>query len=138
MRDMRNVQRQAWAEAPAVLRERVAELERERELLNAIANYAPSLICLVDGDGRVRPFASNRAFEQVLGYGPHETGGDLFWEKYVADGERGRARGPRPLGDPLARLERARGRGGSSATGPRSTSSGPARRCPRSRAVRST
>ena len=45
---------------PAVLRERVAELERERELLNAIANYAPSLICLVDGDGRVRPFASNR------------------------------------------------------------------------------
>ena len=77
---------------PAVLRERVAELERERELLNAIANYAPSLICLVDGDGRVRPFASNRAFEQVLGYAPHETGGDLFWEKYVADGERSRAR----------------------------------------------
>jgi len=77
---------------PAVLRERVAELERERELLNAIANYAPSLICLVDGDGRVRPFASNRAFEQVLGYAPHETGGALFWEKYVADGERSRAR----------------------------------------------
>src|SRR5580765_743951 len=77
---------------PAVLRERVAELERERELLNAIANYAPSLICLVDGDGRVRPFASNRAFEQVLGYAPHETGGELFWEKYVADGERSRAR----------------------------------------------
>ena len=53
--------------SPAALRERVAELERERELLNAIANYAPSLICLVDGDGRVRPFASNRAFEQILG-----------------------------------------------------------------------
>jgi len=80
------------AKSPAVLRERVAELERERELLNAIANYAPSLICLVDGDGRVRPFASNRAFEQILGYLPHETGGDLFWEKYVADGERSRAR----------------------------------------------
>ena len=40
----------------------------------------------------MRPFASNRAFEQVLGYAPHETGGDLFWEKYVADGERSRAR----------------------------------------------
>ena len=80
------------AKSPAVLRERVAELERERELLNAIANYAPSLICLIDGDGRVRPFASNRAFEQILGYAPHETGGQFFWDKYVADGERGRAR----------------------------------------------
>jgi PAS domain S-box-containing protein len=78
--------------SPGALRERVAELERERELLNAIANYAPSLICLVDSDGRVRPFASNRAFEQILGYAPHETGGELFWEKYVADGERARAR----------------------------------------------
>jgi PAS domain S-box-containing protein len=78
--------------SPAVLRERVAELERERELLNAIANYAPSLICLVDADGRVRPYASNRAFEQILGYEPHETGGELFWERYVADGERAGAR----------------------------------------------
>ena len=82
----------AGPKTTAVLRERVAELERERELLNAIANYAPSLICLVDDDGRVRPFASNRAFEQMLGYEPHETGGDLFWDKYVADGERSRAR----------------------------------------------
>jgi PAS domain S-box-containing protein len=74
------------------LRERVAELERERELLNAIANYAPSLICLVDNEGRVRPYASNRAFERTLGYEPHETGGALFWERYVADGERAVAR----------------------------------------------
>jgi transposase len=53
------------------LRQRVNELERERELLNAIANYAPSLICLVDEEGRVRPYASNRAFERTLGYEPH-------------------------------------------------------------------
>ena len=76
----------------ASLRERVAELERERELLNAIANYAPSLICLVDGEGRVRPYASNRAFERTLGYEPHETGDVFFWERYVADGERAAAR----------------------------------------------
>ena len=37
----------------AELRERVAELERERELLNAIANTAPSLLCLIDPDGTV-------------------------------------------------------------------------------------
>jgi PAS domain S-box-containing protein len=74
------------------LRERVAELERERELLNSIANNAPSLICLIDPDGRVRPFASNKAFERTLGYERHETGGGIFWERYVADGERARAR----------------------------------------------
>jgi PAS domain S-box-containing protein len=65
------------------LEERIAELERDRELLNAIANYAPSLICLIDPDGRVRPTATNRAFERALGYKPGESGGDLFWEKYV-------------------------------------------------------
>jgi len=74
------------------LRERVAELERERTLLNAIANYAPSLICLIDPDGTVRPHATNRAFERTLGYEPHETGGVLFWERYVPDGERAAAR----------------------------------------------
>ncbi|HEU5362375.1 MAG TPA: PAS domain S-box protein [Gaiellaceae bacterium] len=76
----------------AALNARIAELERERELLNAIANHAPSLICLVDSDGRVRPFATNKAFERTLGYEPHETGGAVFWERYVADGERAAAR----------------------------------------------
>jgi PAS domain S-box-containing protein len=74
------------------LRERVAELERERALLNAIANYAPSLICLIDPDGTVRPYATNRAFERTLGYEPEETGGVCFWERYVPDGERATAR----------------------------------------------
>lgn len=80
------------AKSPAALRERIAELERERELLNSIANYAPSLLCLVGDDGRVRPFASNKAFERTLGYSPDETGGDYFWDKYVPDGDRSRAR----------------------------------------------
>jgi PAS domain S-box-containing protein len=74
------------------LKGRIAELERERQLLNAIANYAPSLICLVDAEGRVRPYATNKAFERTLGYQPHETGGGLFWERYVPDGERAAAR----------------------------------------------
>ena len=67
------------------LRARVAELERERELLNSIANFAPSLICLVDETGRVQPAATNRAFERTLGYEPSETGGALFWERYVPE-----------------------------------------------------
>jgi PAS domain S-box-containing protein len=65
------------------LRARLAELERERELLNAIANYAPSLLCLINPDGRVRPTATNQAFERRLGYESEETGGVVFWERYV-------------------------------------------------------
>jgi PAS domain S-box-containing protein len=68
---------------PKPLEDRVAELERERELLNAIANYAPSLLCIVDGEGRLRPAATNRAFERALGYASGESGGELFWERYV-------------------------------------------------------
>jgi PAS domain S-box-containing protein len=67
----------------AELRARVAELERNRELLNAIANYAPSLLCIVDAEGRVRDRATNIAFERALGYDTDETGGVLFWERYV-------------------------------------------------------
>jgi PAS domain S-box-containing protein len=60
-----------------------AELERQRDFLNAIANHAPSLLCLVDADGRVPDRASNRAFEAQLGYTTEETGGHLFWDRYV-------------------------------------------------------
>jgi len=80
------------AKSSTVLKQRVAELERERELLNSIANNAPSLLCLIGDDGRVRPFATNKAFERTLGYEPHETGGHFFWDRYVPDGERAAAR----------------------------------------------
>src|SRR5262249_32365531 len=67
----------------ARLRDRIAALERNRELLNAIANYARSFLCIVDEEGRVRDRATNIAFENALGYAPDETGGVLFWERYV-------------------------------------------------------
>jgi PAS domain S-box-containing protein len=72
----------AEAELPA-LRRQVEELERDRELLNAIANHAPSLLCLVDADGSVRPGATNAAFERTLGYPPGEANGAVFWERFV-------------------------------------------------------
>jgi PAS domain S-box-containing protein len=60
-----------------------AELERQRNFLNAIANNAPSLLCLIDEKGIVAERASNIAFERTLEYDPSATGGDTFWEKYV-------------------------------------------------------
>jgi PAS domain S-box-containing protein len=66
-------------------RHRLAEeKEREREFLNAIANHAPSLLCLIDNRGVVAERATNIAFEQTLEYPAPETGGRLFWERYVA------------------------------------------------------
>jgi PAS domain S-box-containing protein len=67
----------------AALRRRVEDLERNRELLNEIANHAPSLLCLIDADGTVRPGATNVAFERTLGYAPGEADGLVFWERFV-------------------------------------------------------
>jgi PAS domain S-box-containing protein len=60
-----------------------AELERQRNFLNAIANNAPSLLCLIDETGVLAERASNIAFERTLEYDPSDSGGNVFWEKYV-------------------------------------------------------
>ena len=64
------------------------ELERERTFLNAIANHAPSLLCLIDDQGVVQDLATNIAFERLLDYDPADTGGHIFWERYVAPGDK--------------------------------------------------
>jgi PAS domain S-box-containing protein len=64
--------------------EEAAARERERVFLNAIANEAPSLLCLIDEDGVLAPMASNKTFERTLEVGSHETGGTVFWDTYVA------------------------------------------------------
>jgi PAS domain S-box-containing protein len=60
-----------------------AEKEREREFLNAIANNAPSLICLIDDQGRLTPQGANVAFEGTLERAPSDIGGEVFWMRYV-------------------------------------------------------
>jgi PAS domain S-box-containing protein len=69
-------------------RVRIAEeKEREREFLNAIANNAPSLLCLVDQNGRIADRATNLAFERTLEVSTEEAGGHVFWERYVDPAE---------------------------------------------------
>ena len=60
-----------------------AEKERERVFLNAIANNAPSLICLIDDEGRVTDQGANTAFERTLERDPSDIGGEIFWMRYV-------------------------------------------------------
>ena len=68
------------------------EKAREREFLYAIANRAPSLICVIDDRGRVVQRrgdtgetigATNIAFETLLGYENSELVGRVFWEWFV-------------------------------------------------------
>jgi PAS domain S-box-containing protein len=60
-----------------------AEKEREREFLNAIANNAPSLLCLIDEHGVVTSRGANKAFEGTLERDPDDIGGEVFWMRYV-------------------------------------------------------
>ena len=69
-----------------------AEKEREREFLNAIANNAPSLLCLIDDEGVLTERGANIAFERTLEYDAAEIGGRVFWEAFVDPDEAGEVR----------------------------------------------
>ena len=64
-----------------------AAREQERVFRNAILNNAPSLLCLIDEHGVLEPSATNVAFEETLEYRPDETGGAVFWERYIVPEE---------------------------------------------------
>ncbi len=65
-------------------RERLAdEKEREHAFLNAIANNVPSLLCVIDANGRVTDRGANRTFQRRLGWTPDEIEGEVFWERFV-------------------------------------------------------
>jgi PAS domain S-box-containing protein len=63
------------------------ENELERAFLNAIANNAPSLLCLIDADGVVTDRGANIAFEHALEYDPAEIGGQVFADAFVEASE---------------------------------------------------
>ncbi len=108
------------------------EKERERAFLNAIANNAPSMLCLIDADGRLTQGGANIAFEHTLGYAPTEIGGQVLWEDFVdpAEADEVRALVEAVAGGRAA--EGARQHLGHAATAAGCPSPGPARRCPRS------
>ena len=66
--------------------------ERERTFLNAIANNAPSLLCLIDAEGNMTARGANIAFERTLEYDPTEIGGQILWDDFVAPAERDEVR----------------------------------------------
>ena len=63
------------------------EKERERAFLNAIANNAPSFLCLIDDKGVLTERGANIAFEDTLEYDPAEIGGQVFWQTFIDPAE---------------------------------------------------
>ena len=63
------------------------EKERERAFLNAIANNAPSLLCLIDEFGVLTQAGANIAFERTLEWNPEQIGGQVLWEEFVDPAE---------------------------------------------------
>ena len=64
-----------------------AGIEDGRALLNAIADGASSLICLLDDRGRVIDRGVNPAFQNLLGCNDRDVRGRVFWEHWVDPGE---------------------------------------------------
>lgn len=73
------------------LRARLDDLQRERELVRAVVESAPSYFCLVDTEGRIRRF--NRALERASGCGDDEATRDaFFWDVFIAPDQVDRVR----------------------------------------------
>jgi PAS domain S-box-containing protein len=54
-----------------------------RESVSAIANSVPSLVCLIDHEGRVTERGVNTVFERTLEWGADDVEGHVFWEHWI-------------------------------------------------------
>lgn len=66
-------------------REAQEQLKRERDFNAVILNTAPSLVLVVDAEGKIVVF--NRACESCTGYGFEEVRGKRFWECLLPEDE---------------------------------------------------
>ncbi len=72
------------------IRARLAHLEHEVDLLDTIADAIPSIVCVVDKNGRIERL--NAACRRVTGYSGDDVRGRYFWEVFIPWQERGEAR----------------------------------------------
>jgi len=63
-------------------------LRRQRDLLSAIGDGTPALLCLIFESGEITPDGTNRAGRELLGATTQELAGQLFWEAFVVAADR--------------------------------------------------
>ncbi len=64
--------------------ENVRILQQQRDFLGTISRATPSLIAVVEADGRISEEGVNLAFEQATGHGEREARGRNFWELVIS------------------------------------------------------
>jgi PAS domain S-box-containing protein len=65
-----------------------AQLREQRDLLSAIGDGTPALLCLTFADGRILPDGTNRALRDLVGAAREELAGHLFWDMLVVETDR--------------------------------------------------
>jgi PAS domain S-box-containing protein len=64
------------------------KLRRERDFLGMVADATPTLMCVVDAEGRITEEGVNRAFAESTGFGDREARGRVVTELVVAPRDR--------------------------------------------------
>jgi PAS domain S-box-containing protein len=101
----------------AIEKDRINErLRRQRDLLSAIGDATPALLCVIFEDGRISAEGANQATRELVGATHEELAGRLFWEAVVVPEDRPEVErvirevvNGRPQPDRVSRWRRAAG-----------------------------
>ena len=73
----------------AIEKDRINErLRRQRDLLSAIGDATPALLCVIFEGGQITPEGANQAIRDLVGATHEELAGQFFWEAVVAAEDR--------------------------------------------------
>ena len=64
------------------------QLRRQRDLLSAIGDGTPALLCLILANGTITPEGSNRATRELVGQTHEDLAGRCFWDVVVMPADR--------------------------------------------------
>jgi len=77
----------------AIERDRVnEELRRQRDLLSAVGDETPAILCLIYRDGTILPDGMNRSGKALVGRSKEELAGQPFWDAVVSADDRDEVR----------------------------------------------
>src|SRR6478672_8194310 len=68
------------------------ELRRQRDLLSAVGDETPAILCLIYRDGTILPDGMNRSGKALVGRSKEELAGQPFWDAVVSADDRDEVR----------------------------------------------
>jgi PAS domain S-box-containing protein len=67
------------------------DVERQAAFLSAVGDSTPSILVVMDDQGRIGPDGLNRAARELFGYDAATVGHELFWKVFMRPADRGDA-----------------------------------------------